>query len=93
MLDNFEIYLDNCIGEIHECILLLVLSITSTCFSCESGGAAFGLLGKRTNKYGRDPIVLLGFLSHMAAFFLIFMNIPDGSPKNNEDWSTYMTPK
>ncbi|XP_062586951.1 UNC93-like protein MFSD11 [Saccostrea cucullata] len=56
------------------------------------GGAAFGLMGKRTNKYGRDPIVLLGFLSHMAAFYLIFMNLPNGSPKNSDDLSTYMTP-
>lgn len=57
------------------------------------GGAAFGLMGKRTNKYGRDPIVLLGYLAHMAAFFLIFMNIPNGSPQNNDDSATYMTPR
>lgn len=56
------------------------------------GGAAFGLMGKRTNKYGRDPIVLLGYLAHMAAFFLIFMNIPNGSPQNSNDSATYMTP-
>lgn len=56
------------------------------------GGAAFGLMGKRTNKYGRDPIVLLGYIAHMAAFFLIFMNIPNGSPQNNDDSATYMTP-
>lgn len=56
------------------------------------GGAAFGLMGKRTNKYGRDPIVLLGYLAHMAAFFLIFMNIPNGSPQDNTDSATYMTP-
>ncbi|XP_013399249.1 UNC93-like protein MFSD11 isoform X2 [Lingula anatina] len=44
------------------------------------GGAAFGLLGKRTNRFGRDPIVLLGFLVHTVAFFLIFINIPDIAP-------------
>ncbi|PIK55725.1 putative UNC93-like protein MFSD11-like [Apostichopus japonicus] len=44
------------------------------------GGGLFGLLGNRTNTYGRDPIVLLGYLVHMACFFLIFLNIPGPSP-------------
>lgn len=57
------------------------------------GGAAFGLMGKRTNKYGRDPIVLLGYLAHMVAFFLIFMNIPNGSPHDSNDSATFMTPR
>lgn len=39
---------------------------------------AFGLLGARTsNKIGRDPIVILGFIIHIIAFFLIFLNIPN----------------
>ncbi|KAG8177635.1 hypothetical protein JTE90_019662 [Oedothorax gibbosus] len=40
------------------------------------GGAVFGILGQKTNKYGRDPVILLGFLVHMASFFLIFLNLP-----------------
>lgn len=43
-----------------------------------SGGVAFGLMGSRiTNKIGRDPIVILGFVIHIIAFFLIFLNIPN----------------
>lgn len=44
------------------------------------GGGLFGLLGNKTNTYGRDPIVLLGYLVHMACFFLIFLNLPGPSP-------------
>lgn len=40
------------------------------------GGAVFGILGKKTNKYGRDPVILLGFLIHMISFFLIYLNLP-----------------
>lgn len=44
------------------------------------GGVTFGLLGARTaNKIGRDPIVILGFIVHILAFFLIFLNIPNSA--------------
>ncbi|KAL3875933.1 hypothetical protein ACJMK2_033837 [Sinanodonta woodiana] len=55
------------------------------------GGAVFGLFGKRTNKYGRDPIVVFGYLVHMIAFFLIFINLPEESPINSTGSDTYMT--
>lgn len=43
-----------------------------------SGGFAFGLMGTRiTSKIGRDPIVILGFVIHILAFFLIYLNIPN----------------
>jgi MFS-type transporter involved in bile tolerance (Atg22 family) len=43
-----------------------------------SGGVAFGLLGSKiTTKLGRDPIVILGFVVHVLAFFLIFLNLPN----------------
>jgi hypothetical protein len=39
---------------------------------------AFGLLGTRTStKLGRDPIVILGFIVHIVAFFLVFLNLPN----------------
>lgn len=44
-----------------------------------SGGLAFSILGKQTNKAGRDPIVLLGFLVHVVAYYTIFINLPANS--------------
>ncbi|XP_042877916.1 UNC93-like protein MFSD11 isoform X2 [Penaeus japonicus] len=45
-----------------------------------SGGAVFGIFGGKTVKAGRDPIVLIGFLTHLLVFFLIFLNLPTMSP-------------
>jgi hypothetical protein len=44
------------------------------------GGAAFGILGAKTIKWGRDPIVIVGFVLHVISFFLIFLNLPNNSP-------------
>ncbi|XP_066292307.1 UNC93-like protein MFSD11 isoform X1 [Branchiostoma lanceolatum] len=44
------------------------------------GGAAFGLGGKLTNRHGRDPIILFGFIVHMTAYYLIYINLPQSSP-------------
>ncbi|XP_044269343.1 UNC93-like protein MFSD11 [Tribolium madens] len=44
------------------------------------GGAAFGILGSKTIKWGRDPIVIAGFIVHVISFFLIFLNLPNNSP-------------
>ena len=53
----------------------------------------FGLFGKRTNKYGRDPIVLLGFIFHMASYYLIFINIPSETPLKSSGEATYLVSK
>ncbi|XP_063612248.1 UNC93-like protein MFSD11 isoform X1 [Penaeus indicus] len=45
-----------------------------------SGGAIFGIFAGKTVTKGRDPIVLIGFLTHLLAFFLIFLNLPTKSP-------------
>lgn len=47
------------------------------------GGGVFGIFGSKTVKFGRDPIVLLGYLVHMLCFFLIFLNLPTMSPLQN----------
>ncbi|EDO32720.1 predicted protein [Nematostella vectensis] len=44
------------------------------------GGLTFGIFGKRTNRFGRDPIVLFGLFIHWVAFILIFLNIPSDAP-------------
>ncbi|XP_055925078.1 UNC93-like protein MFSD11 [Argiope bruennichi] len=49
------------------------------------GGAVFGILGKKTNKYGRDPVILLGYLFHIITFFLIYINLPAKSTLH-ETW-------
>ena len=54
-----------------------------TCYAnpplCDLAGALFGILGKYTNKLGRDVVVLLGMLVHLGTFLLIFFNLPDGA--------------
>nr|XP_044601275.1 UNC93-like protein MFSD11 isoform X1 [Equus asinus]XP_044601276.1 UNC93-like protein MFSD11 isoform X1 [Equus asinus] len=43
------------------------------------GGSLFGLLSKN-NRFGRNPVVLLGILVHFTAFYLIFLNMPADAP-------------
>nr|CAD7423944.1 unnamed protein product [Timema monikensis] len=47
---------------------------------CPTGGALFGILGQKTIRWGRDPIVMVGFVVHILSFFLIFINLPDAAP-------------
>lgn len=44
------------------------------------GGLLFGIFGHLMVNRGRDPIVILGFLVHVLAFFLVFINIPNDAP-------------
>merc|ERR1719348_322446 len=44
------------------------------------GGAVFGFFGHLTARKGRDPIVILGFITSMISYFLIFLNIPFEAP-------------
>lgn len=57
------------------------------------GGGVFGILGSTTRKYGRDPIILFGYICHMVTFFLIFLNQPFKSPISDTDGPTYIKPK
>lgn len=56
-----------------------------------TGGAAFGILGAKTIKWGRDPIVLGGFVIHAVCYFLIFLNLPNASPIGETDDSAFIT--
>ena len=66
-------------------ILILITDCLSKCntISCcfLTGGLLFGIFGKRSNRFGRDPIVLFGAAVHWICFLLIFLNLPDKSPK------------
>ncbi|CAG0921941.1 unnamed protein product [Notodromas monacha] len=48
-------------------------------------------MGKKTIKYGRDPVVLLAAFAHLAAFFLIFLNLPNNSAFGPTSDEAYIT--
>uniref|UniRef100_A0A4W3JMP2 UNC93-like protein MFSD11 n=1 Tax=Callorhinchus milii TaxID=7868 RepID=A0A4W3JMP2_CALMI len=48
------------------------------------GGGTFGLFNQYHN-FGRNPIVLLGLLTHVVAFYLIFLNVPSVAPIVSEE--------
>lgn len=57
------------------------------------GGVAFGLLGtKLTARYGRDPVVIVGGVLHLASYFLIYLNLPNAAPFGNTDAVSYIQP-
>ncbi|XP_055851082.1 UNC93-like protein MFSD11 [Episyrphus balteatus] len=56
------------------------------------GGGLFGLLGSKTTRYGRDPIVIVGYIIHLIAFFLIFLNLPDAAPFQSTTDISYLDP-
>ncbi|NXU57227.1 MFS11 protein, partial [Turnix velox] len=58
------------------------------------GGGIFGLLSKN-NRFGRNPIVMLGITVHFIAFYLIFFNMPNNAPiapMEGTDDVAYMIP-
>ncbi|NWX51800.1 MFS11 protein, partial [Steatornis caripensis] len=58
------------------------------------GGGIFGLLSKN-NRFGRNPVVMLGIVLHFIAFYLIFFNMPNDAPiasMEGTDDVAYMIP-
>ncbi|KAM4530468.1 UNC93-like protein MFSD11 [Odontesthes bonariensis] len=58
------------------------------------GGGVFGMLNK-SSRFGRNPVVLLGLITHFIAFFLIFLNIASDAPlapEEGTDLQAYITP-
>uniref|UniRef100_A0A6G1R8H2 UNC93-like protein MFSD11 n=1 Tax=Hypotaenidia okinawae TaxID=2861861 RepID=A0A6G1R8H2_9GRUI len=58
------------------------------------GGGIFGLLSKN-NRFGRNPVVMLGIVVHFIAFYLIFFNMPNDAPiapMEGTDDIAYMIP-
>uniref|UniRef100_A0A4W5P8K2 Major facilitator superfamily domain containing 11 n=1 Tax=Hucho hucho TaxID=62062 RepID=A0A4W5P8K2_9TELE len=59
------------------------------------GGGVFGMLNK-CNRFGRNPVVLLGLITHFVAFYLIFLNIASDAPIAPEEGThlqAYITPR
>lgn len=56
------------------------------------GGGLFGILGKKTIRWGRSPIVVAGFVIHIVAFFLIFLNIPNPAPVGKTEEGAFIDP-
>ncbi|KAH9389893.1 DUF895 domain membrane protein [Tyrophagus putrescentiae] len=54
------------------------------------GGLSFGILGSKTNRLGRDPIVILGYFTHMVAFFLVFINFPKNASLQQSNEAAYI---
>uniref|UniRef100_A0A8C1BHE5 Major facilitator superfamily domain containing 11 n=1 Tax=Cyprinus carpio carpio TaxID=630221 RepID=A0A8C1BHE5_CYPCA len=48
------------------------------------GGGVFGILDK-CNRFGRNPVVFLGLVTHIVAFYLIFLNIASDAPVAPEE--------
>ncbi|XP_029284054.1 UNC93-like protein MFSD11 [Cottoperca gobio] len=58
------------------------------------GGVVFGMLNK-SSRCGRNPVVLLGLITHYVAFYLIFINITSDAPLAPEagtDLQAYIPP-
>ncbi|XP_060945346.1 UNC93-like protein MFSD11 [Limanda limanda] len=58
------------------------------------GGGVFGMLNKN-NRFGRNPVVLLGLITHFVAFYLIFLNIASDAPlapEEGTDLQAFITP-
>ncbi|XP_017103381.2 UNC93-like protein MFSD11 [Drosophila bipectinata] len=56
------------------------------------GGGLFGILGNKTTRYGRDPIVIAGYVMHMVAFFMTFINLPNSAPFKDTTDISYLDP-
>ena len=59
-------------------------------------GSLFGALGNfasRARQPGRDSVVLLGYIAHMVAFFVIFVTFPADSPLQESQMEPYFTPR
>ena len=44
------------------------------------GGIIFGFIGGITARKGREPIIIIGFVTSGVAYFLMFLNLPPASP-------------
>ena len=55
-------------------------------------GLSFGIFGKHLARFGRHYPVLLGFVVHIGAMVIAFMNLPFKSPIGDTDEAAYLDP-
>ena len=58
-------------------------------------GSLFGVLGNIASRRqpGRDSVLLIGYVTHMVAFYLIFLTFPADSPLQESEMKPYFTPR
>ncbi|XP_012268568.1 UNC93-like protein MFSD11 [Athalia rosae] len=71
-----------------------LVGLSGICIGCGEvvAGALFGILASKTARFGRDPIVIIGFVVHMFAFCTIFLNLPDNSPFQDTEATGFISP-
>lgn len=56
------------------------------------GGTTFGILGKKTVRWGSAPVVIFGCIVHLFSFIMIYLNIPNNAPFGDTDDVSFIQP-
>uniref|UniRef100_A0A1I7YHP5 UNC93-like protein MFSD11 n=1 Tax=Steinernema glaseri TaxID=37863 RepID=A0A1I7YHP5_9BILA len=57
-----------------------------------TGGLLFGILGDKTRRWGREPIILLATTVHIATFAGVYINIPSNAPLEKTNNTSLIEP-
>jgi len=62
---------------------------------CVLAGILFGIMGNfaRQRQLGRDSVLLIGYITHMVTFYLIFITFPADSPLQESEMKPYYAPR
>merc|ERR1712122_455982 len=55
------------------------------------GGLGFGIFGHVLVKRGRDPVIVLGYVCNLVAFYLAFINLPASAPLGPTDEAAFIS--
>jgi len=60
-----------------------------------TAGLLFGILGNFATRRrpGRDSVLLIGYVAHIVAFYLIFVSFPADSPLQESEMQPYIVPR